>query len=408
MENTRFSCLEFVLSLILGVLYVVLTLPRGTALLGFHLQWDWLVLLGNWGRSVNESLASLLPPFSTLMFYTFVGLGLYLFSLLLLGLRHWQFGIFGWGVMGLILSIALFHLLTWGVFITLAILLFVYQLLGVLSGYINYVFGLVFGFMGNLLNIVGQFLWAAAQALWEFLYLFLSQYLGDLWWIGALLLIALVVFLVVKIWTTFAGALRIVLGLAVVAGIVYAIYQFRDFILPILETIGQILMSVVGFLILVFRAILDLMIIILGFLIQIGILLLALTAIVTLGQLLIDQIRSAFIAGNRVRGVIMGAIAVGSSVAILLMVSNVYGTNAYFPATIPDLVSSYLFQDGPILDVLILMVIIGFSVIGILSNLPHFRKEPTRADFGKSLVYAVVGVVMATGLAYVAGQTESG
>ena len=131
-----------------------------------------------------------------------------------------------------------------------------------------------------------------------------------------------------------------------------------------------------------------------------------LIAIATVGQLLLDQLKGALSAGNRRRGVIIGAIAIGSSIAMLLLVSNVYGTDSLLPGTIAQFCFDFLHLQVPILDAMICLVILGLSVLGVLRNLPRLLTEPSGDDFGKSLVYTAAGVVVAGALAAIGSQTE--
>jgi uncharacterized membrane protein len=124
------------------------------------------------------------------------------------------------------------------------------------------------------------------------------------------------------------------------------------------------------------------------------------------GQLLLDQFKGALHAGKGRFGIIIGAIAIGTSAAILLLVGDVYGFNAWFPAAMSVFVADHLHQAAPILDAVIALLIVSLSVVGVLRNLPRLGDEPSAEEFGKSMVYAVVGVLVSGALIAIGGETE--
>jgi hypothetical protein len=381
----RQTVLGVIFSLLIGVVYIVLTLPRGTLRLAQQQDWPWLADFARWGLDVNAVISQSLPSFAELMLYLIYGMGLYLAVLLLLAIRHGQLGLFGWGLFSLAISICLFHLIAWVGYIMVRVIGFVLWLISVITRFLAGLIGPILRFLGDL-----------ALAIFDAIYRLFEPFLGNLWWIGAILLLFCLVFVVVKFWNSFVDALRIafsfIVGLAITAGVIYlfvllwrivgdAILAILSFLAKVLAFLGRIL-SVVA----------------LG--------LVVLIAIATVGQLLLDQLKGALSAGNRRRGVIIGAIAIGSSIAILLLVSNVYKTDSLLPATVARFCLDFLQQQAPTLDALICLTIVGLSVIGVVRNLPRLRTEPTWDEFGKSLVYTAFGVLVAGALAAIGAQTE--
>jgi len=374
-----------IFSLLLGTLYIILTLPKGTYKLAGQLGWRWLADFARWGIEVNQTISQNLPSFSELMLYIVYGIGIYLGVLMLLSLRHLRFSLFGWGLFSLVVSTCIFHLIAWIGYITVKIIGFVWWLLVI-----------IIRFLVSLIDPLIQFLKTLALGILDLVYRFLQPILGNLWWIGAIFLLFCLIFVILKFWNSFVEALKlafwIVVGLAISVGVGYLLGLLW-------RVIGDVVMAILRFL----AKIVDFIVMIIKFLaIGFGVL----VAIATVGQLLLDQLKGALAAGNHKRGVIIGAIAIGSSIAILLLVSNVYGTDSLLPLTIAQFCLDFLHQQAPILDALICLAILGLSVLGVLRNLPRLLTEPTWDEFGKSLVYTAAGVVVAGAFAAIGAETE--
>lgn len=381
----RQTVLGLIFSLLIGVVYIVLTLPRGTLRLAQQQDWPWLADFARWGLDVNALFSQTLPSFGELMLYLIYGMGLYLAVLMLLAIRHRQLGLFGWGLFSLAISICIFHLVAWAGYIIVRVIGFVLWLIGVITR-----------FLAGLVGPILRFLRDAALVIIDAIYRFFESFLGDLWWIGALVLLFGLVFIVLKFWSSFVDALKgafgCVVGLAIFAGVIYLLVLLW-------RVIGDVILAILSFLARVLAF--------LGRILSVVALgLVVLIAIATVGQLLLDQLKGALSAGNRRRGVIIGAIAIGSSIAILLLVSNIYDTDFLLPATIARFCLDFLHQQAPTLDALICLAIVGLSVIGVIRNLPRLRTEPSLDEFGKSLVYTAAGVLVAGALAAIGAQTE--
>jgi hypothetical protein len=134
----------------------------------------------------------------------------------------------------------------------------------------------------------------------------------------------------------------------------------------------------------------------------VGLLLVGL-AVATVGQLFVDQLRSTVIAGSGRRGVIMGAIAVGSALAMLMLIGNILDAYSWYPDAMAAWLDFHLQSDGaPNLDTSIALVVVSLSALGVISNLGRLKPEPDLAEFRRSIVYAIVGGIAAIAIAAVA------
>jgi hypothetical protein len=365
----------FISSLVIGTFYVGLTLPKGLMTLGSEREWMSVARLGEWSLAFNQRLSGILPEFPTLIRYVFWAVALYLASLFVLAVRHGQMDLFGWGVGTLAISVAILHLIIWGGYVVAKVLMFVGWLFHLIGGFLMSVIGAIVVFLAEI--FIGIYHW-------------LGQLLGDFWW---LLLVVLAVLLgaalmrsrqnPIEILKTLAAILLIVSGAGLVVFVLRWIWQF----------IGPWVIAVLKFLSLAFLRLLAGIAIVL--------------AVATIGQLLLDQIHGALSAGRRRRGVIIGTIAIGTSIAILMFVSNLYGIGTWLPASVSEFAGRYLHQPAPMLDVLIALGIVSLSIVGIWRNVPALGEEPTMQEFGRSLVYTIAGVFVAGALVAIAGETEN-
>jgi hypothetical protein len=369
------------LSFAIGAVYVALTLPKAMMAIAAQRGWPLLAQIGASGTIGNRLLGDLFPAFPDVMSYLFWATLLYLVSLATLALRHGQGDLFTWGAGTLLLSTALFHVLAWA----------------------GYVVTMIFMFLGWMLSGIFGFLWRVAAAVLLFLAEIIVEFAE---WIYALLLrlpAAFWWFLVIVVIVSAAGALirfrgdagallKFALAVLLVGAVAWAarwVWQFvGPWVLAVLKFLGSIVAFLAG--------------LVLRLLAAVAIVL----AVATIGQLLLDQIHGALSAGRRRGGVIIGAMAVGVSIAILLFVSNLYGATSWLPAAVMEVADQYLHQPAPLLDGLIALVMVGLSVVGIWRNVRVLGVEPSSREFGQSLVYAAVGVFVTGALVAVATQTE--
>jgi hypothetical protein len=368
----------FISSLVIGTFYVGLTLPKGLMTLGTEREWMSVARLGEWSLAFNHRLSGVLPDFPTLISYVFWAVVLYLSSLLLLAVRHGQMHLFGWGIGTLTISVAILHLIIWGGYIVAKVAMFVFWLFRTIGGFLMWVVGAIFVFLAELVS-----------SIFMAIYRWLDQLLGDFWWLVPLGLVIVLVAAFLRsrhspseILKTLAGVLLIVSAGGLVVLVLRWIWQFiAPWVIAALKFLSALLLRLLAGVAIVL-------------------------AVATIGQLLLDQIHGALSAGRRRRGVIIGAIAIGTSIAILLFVSNVYGIGTWLPASASEFAGRYLHQPAPLLDVLIALGIVALSIVGVWRNVPALGKEPTMQEFGKSLVYSIAGVFFAGALVAIAGETE--
>ncbi|HET8852615.1 MAG TPA: hypothetical protein VFN02_08810 [Ktedonobacteraceae bacterium] len=105
------------------------------------------------------------------------------------------------------------------------------------------------------------------------------------------------------------------------------------------------------------------------------------------------------------RGIIMGALAIGTSLALLLLESNLYDLALRFPATLADFIAGNLHQVNPIFDAVIALLVVGVSIIGILRNLPKLQREPRVKDL--QLAMATTAPLIVVGVVLIAIQSRS-
>ena len=371
----------FIVSLVIGTFYVGLTLPKGLMTLGTEREWMTVARLGEWSLALNQSLAGGLVDFQGLMRFIVWAVVLYLASLMFLALRHGQLGLFGWGAATLTISTAILHMIIWGGYIIAKVVMFVWWLLSKIGGFLMWVVQSIFGFLFGL--IAGLYRW-------------IDELLGGYGWLAFACLAIVLVAMVVRSQGS-AGDLFKILGKALlfVSGAGVVIWVFRwiwPYLEPVIFAIAKFIAAIAGFLVMLVMRLLAGIVILL--------------AVATIGQLLLDQIHGALSAGRRRRGVIIGAIAIGTSIAILLFISNLYGVSTWLPTPAMEFAGKYLHQPAPLLDALIALAIVALSIVGVWRNVPALGKEPTTQEFGKSLVYSIAGVFFAGALVAIAGQTE--
>jgi hypothetical protein len=297
-----------------------------------------------------KTLTSQLPEFSLILEWIEFALAGYVAALLLLAVRHRQPGLFGWGLATLVLAAASLHLFAWCGFIGYHVARFFIM-----------IFRAVAGFFRSLVTPVLDFV------------VFVTS--GEVGWVVLIILVGLFIWLTVRFGAGFLKGFGFVVGMiALFGGItVGAGYLLRMIPSTFWETV---LTAVVVVLLWLFWLLL----------------------LATVGQLFLDQLRGTVQAGSGRRGVIMGAISVGSALALLMLLGNAYGMYDYYPPDVAVWADATVLGVGanaPQFDAAIALVVIGFSALAVLTGLARLRLEPTRRALGQSLVYTFVGGVIA-------------
>lgn len=344
---------------------MIASLPDGTKLLAKRPGWSWLEGPGD----ASAALKAALPPVASLLTWVNYALAAYLAALVLVSWRHKRADLVRWGFGVLVVSTFVLHGIAW---------LFVLGrfLVGLVVAFVRWVAGLI-ALVGIVLNeyviqpIVGLFLFL----------------LGDLVWIGVLIVVVVVLAILGDAWPKQLKRATLIVGVyALVVGVVVGVVLGLRSLLGLFPGwFWQAVVSIGGT--------------VLGWL-------LAVVVCWMVGRLFLDQIRSGAHAGSGRRGVVMGAIAVGSTLAVLMLVGNVHGAYALYPAHVEAWARAVVLSDAPKLDATVTLLVIGMCVLGVLRNLGRMRDEPSMEEFRRSLVFTIIGVYVAGGIAALDKETS--
>lgn len=337
-------------ALAVGVLFLVASLPDSTTALSAQGGWEWLAEPALASQWLDTTLSGL-PELLTWLGYAAAA---YFAALLVISVRHWRPGLFAIGVVVAVGTAVLLHVLGWIGFVLFKVGAFLVDVVSV-----------VLGFFSDIGRAIGEFVaFAFDSTLWIGL-------------LGGLVVLALILFYTAKKWL---GVALLVLVVVVILGV----FAWLGSLVP--HTFWPEARDVVG---VVFAVLLGLL------------------AVATVGQLFLDQLRSTVTAGSDTVGVAMGAIAVGSAFAMLMLIGNVFGAYSWYPGEIVAWLQTHLQSNGtPNLDIAIALVVVGLSAIGVLRNLVRLKPAPDLAEFRRSLVYAIMGAIAATVIGSVAHAAE--
>jgi hypothetical protein len=352
-------------ALVVGVAFVIASVPNGTSSLARREGWTWL----SGPAQASKGLEALLPPVPSLLQWITYALMAYAGALLLVSLRHLRPGLIGWGLGILVGSACLLHLLAWVGVVIFAVGRFLARLFAVVAEFVVGIIawiaekvsgGLVKPFVGLFEPVMGSWAWAGALGTVVLLlggfYLFGSE--------GIRTAVA------VAFW--FAVLVAFLVGFGWLIGLVPAVFW---------TTAGAVAAWV--FLVLV-----------------------VLLALVTVGALVIDQLLSSKHAGSGRIGVVMGAIAIGSTLAMLMLVGNLHDVYDLYPQAIENWARAMVLSNDPKFDASMTLVVISLCAAGVLSNLFRMRPEPDLFEFRRSLVYTIMGMVTAGAIAALGKATS--
>ncbi|GAA0245037.1 hypothetical protein GCM10010492_50480 [Saccharothrix mutabilis subsp. mutabilis] len=350
----------------LGAAFLVASLPDGTKLLAKRPGWSWLAGPGEAGVALKAAL----PPVASLLTWINYALAAYLVALVLVSWRHKRPDLVRWGLGVLVVSTFVVHGITW-------LLVLGRFLVGLVVAFVRWLADLI-ALMGNVFYdyviqpVVGLF----------------SLLLGDLAWVGALVVVVVVSAVLGDVWSKQLKRAMVIVGAcAVVVGVVVGVVLgLRALFGLVPEWLWQPVVSIGGT--------------VLGWL-------LAVVACWMAGRLFLDQLRGGAHAGSGRRGVVMGAIAVGSTLAVLMLVGNVHGAYALYPADVEAWARAVLLSDAPKLDATVTLLVIGLCVLGVLRNLGRMRTEPGMEAFHRSLLFTIIGVYVAGGIAGLDKETSN-
>lgn len=339
-----------------GAVFLVASLPDGTRLLAARAGWSWLA----GPAEASAALKAALPPVSSLLAWVGYALACYVAALVLVSWRHRRTDLVGWGLGALVVSTFALHGLSW-------VLVF--------ARFVAKVIGTVVGFLAGIV------VWVALQ-LYEYLvkpYVGLFGPLGGLGWVVAVAVVVVVLWVAYEARATWAaGAVWLLGGVGLVVVVVLGVRWLAGLAPAWFWEKGAVLL---GWMI--------------GCAVCSGV-----------GRLVLDQLRSGVHAGSGRRGVAMGAIAVGSALAVLMLVGDIHGAYTLYPSDVENWARAVLLSDAPKLDAAVTVLVIGLCALGVLRNLGRMREEPGMAEFRRSLVFAVVGACLAGGIAGVDRDTS--
>ncbi|MEV1121980.1 hypothetical protein AB0I91_43580 [Actinosynnema sp. NPDC049800] len=135
----------------------------------------------------------------------------------------------------------------------------------------------------------------------------------------------------------------------------------------------------------------------------------ALGALYALGQLVLDQLIGTAKAGCGRRGVLLGALGVGTSWSMLMVVGNVGGSHALYPQVARDWVANTLMGNNPPqFDAFMALVVVAGSALSVLTNVYRMREEPTRQQFMRAAVFSLYSMAFAMVIASIGHRSETG
>ncbi len=123
------------------------------------------------------------------------------------------------------------------------------------------------------------------------------------------------------------------------------------------------------------------------------------------GNLLADQFRGAWKAGNGQRGVMLGALSIGISLALLLIQSNTANIVELFPFQVENILN-YFGQPAPLFDSSVALLFISLGVLGVLRNLSRLDHEPSIKEFKTAIALTVI-IGIPVGLILIALQIKT-
>jgi hypothetical protein len=300
--------------------------------------WGWLA----GPAAVGAWLDGLLPGFGLLAWFIVGGLVVFTVAMVMLCVRHGKHRLARQSLAALLLSVVVLHVLSW---------------VGAGVWYALRFFGFLLAWLASLIPHPG------GTVAWVIFWVVMSVLC--LLWLWA-------------VWMSFRHDWRFTvvnLVIGVVRGVLPVLFLL---LAPVIRVVEHYLAMVV-----------------------IGVAVLA--GIATLGQLLVDQVRSSLLAGRGDLGTLMGAIGVGTAVAALLLESDGFGNYGLLPPPVAGWARTWLLGAGPpTLDAAVALLVIVLCLVGLAGNVRAMRTPPDFEEFRTSLIYTLIGLLAAGGLAALA------
>lgn len=382
---------ELAFGLAAGVFFIMFNLPGVVSKLARTTGWSFMSDMSSTTQSVNSTLISAFPGqpavhFDALWSKFLLVLAGYLALLAVLSLRHLRVDLFALGAIFLTVGATWLHIVTWLV----AALVWVFRLVVSVLIWVLGLVAIVLGFIGKILGVLFSFIAGVIRSLVEFL-------ITHGWWvfITVLLLIG-VIYLAVRyrkaileffgelwglVWENLRTLGIFILVSTLLLGIGFLLWKLIQLLWVWLALIFAFLGKVLAIIVLV--------------LIYVLVVYLIAGVIFGLGALLLDQFRGAWRSGNGRRGVILGSLAIGVSLALIGLEANLYGATAYFPAPVTAFATTYVHQSAPILDLLVAFAVVVISSLALVRNLVVLGPEPDLSEFqlGVAMTLIVVPLI---------------
>ena len=386
---------ELLFGLVAGIFFIAFSFPVGVSKLGKATGWAVIQDVGAAAKSVDTTLLGTSSIQQTMSFGNLwqaflIALLAYLVVLAVLSLRYWRLDLFGLGVAFLAIGALWLHLVTWLISMVLWLLGEILAFFGWLGSilapiarWLLNLFGAIFGFLGRVLHALLELIFTHG------------------WWTVIVVVLGIgLVYLAVKYRHELLEILKeltplwvAVLVVAAAVGLIVLLTKLLAFLLPLLISILTFLGRIFAFM----RSILPLLII--GAFI--------LWVIYGLGALLLDQFKGAWNSGAGRRGVILGSLAIGISIALILLETSLYGATRYFPSAVTTFAAANIHQSNPVFDLLIALAVVAISILALLRNLPELRVEPEFEEFQTGVTVTLIALpLIGLALAYAATHTE--
>ncbi|HET9110436.1 MAG TPA: hypothetical protein VFN78_06410 [Ktedonobacterales bacterium] len=405
---------ELFWGILFGSLFISLSIPNVLAHWGASLGWSWLQLIGTGANQAIDSLAGVSPDqqflsFEGLWITVLKALAVYLAALMLLSLRYLRFDLFFSGGLSLLLGTASLNIVAWVVYLLILIVRVILFVLGYILAVLIFIFSKIFAFFGYVLSEFFQFLMFLISKLYQFVVFLFSTP----WWIIVILALVVALALAIRHRTEMRTVIVRILqvcGFVIAAYLLYKLVQlltpFFSFLLSLVARffgfLAALLAPIFRFLGMVFVFLIGLVII----LVKVGLVGYVLYAI---GAWVLDLFQGAWKSGNERRGVIIGALSIGTALALVLLESNLYQLAAfpYYPAAVATFIATYLHHTTPVFDLLMTLLIIGVCILGVLRNIPRLQKEPEWTEFRSAINMAIFGIIIGVILLVLSGGPDN-
>lgn len=396
---------QVVRNFIIGVLFIAFSIPIALIKFGHTLGWSWVSQIGSISNGLLDDAfgatsSAHLITFGNMWSVLLKGVLVYVVALALLSLRHQRMDLLTAGVLSLALGTAVLNLFAWAVYLFIL-------LLTVLAVVVLWIFSAL-GFV--LLKVIEFLAFIGAQLLKFFAFLLSSPWL----FVVGVLVLALVIYLAVKYRDELIEALIalfwIALSIGIAVGAIFLLGWLIRVLAPLWAFLAQVFAAILHFL----GGLLQFLGMVFQFLFRVFSVLVVVFlvgyVIWGVGSWVADLFNGAWHAGNGRRGVTIGALAIGTALALILLETNLIHSDffPFFPTQAASFIGQHLHEVSPLFDLIVALLVIGVSILGILRNLGQLQPEPTWGEFHTSIFMAGLGIIIGVGLLIIASLAGGG